>query len=75
MENKQLDTILNEKTGNKFSFKLKGAKLDKTTSLCQVELFYKDGVILSKEDRDVAEQIVKQFNLTKTGSLIKLCTF
>ena len=60
MENKQLDYILNEKTGNKFGFKLKGAKLDKTTSLCQVELFYQDGVILMQEDRELAENIIKQ---------------
>lgn len=54
-----LEQKLNEQTGNKFGFKLKSAKLNKTTSLCFVELFYKDGTILTQEDRVKAEEIIK----------------
>lgn len=60
MGNNFLEDKLNEQTGNKYGFKLKCASLDKVTSLCHVELFYNDGVILSALDRGKCENIVKQ---------------
>jgi len=59
MKNLMLEQQLNEQTGNKFGFKLKSALLNKATSLCFVDLFYKDGTILSQEDRINAETIIK----------------
>ena len=57
---KELDEYLNDKTGGVFDFKLKSAKLSKTASLCFVEMFYKDGVILSPEKRKECEEILKE---------------
>lgn len=56
---KELDEFLNEKTGGNYDFKLKSAKLSKTAGLCFVEMFYKDGVILSQEKRKECEEILK----------------
>ncbi|MBQ3158517.1 MAG: ribonuclease H-like domain-containing protein [Clostridia bacterium] len=61
---KDIVDILNENTGGKFGFKFKSATLEKSTSICHVELFYNDGVILSQEERTNAENIVKN-NLPK----------
>ena len=61
---KDIVDILNENTGGKFGFKFKSATLEKSTSICHVELFYNDGVILSQEERINAENIVKN-NLPK----------
>jgi len=58
MENLEIENLLNEKTGNKFGFKFKSAVLEKVTGLCFVEFFYNDGVILSIEDRKLAENIL-----------------
>ncbi len=57
---KELDEYLNDKTGGVFDFKLKSAKLSKTAGLCFVEMFYKDGVILSPEKRKECEEILKE---------------
>lgn len=57
---KELDEYLNNKTGGVFDFKLKSAKLSKTAGLCFVEMFYKDGVILSPEKRKECEEILKE---------------
>lgn len=56
---KELDEFLNEKTGGLYDFKLKSAKLSKTAGLCFVEMFYKDGAILSQEKRRECEEILK----------------
>lgn len=55
----ELDEYLNKKTDGKFDFKLKSAKLSKTAGLCFVEMFYKDGVILSQDKRAECENILK----------------
>lgn len=55
----ELDEYLNTKTDGKFDFKLKSAKLSKTAGLCFVEMFYKDGVILSQDKRIECENILK----------------
>ena len=57
---KELDEYLNDKTGGVFDFKLKSAKLSKTAGLCFVEMFYKDGMILSPEKRKECEEILKE---------------
>lgn len=57
---KELDEYLNEKTGGVYDFKLKSAKLSKTAGLCFVEMFYKDGVILSPETRKECEAILTE---------------
>lgn len=57
---KELDEYLNEKTGGVYDFKLKSAKLSKTAGLCFVEMFYKDGVILSPEKRKECEAILTE---------------
>ena len=60
MENTNIEQELNNKTSNKFGFKLKGATLDKKSGICCVEFFYSDGVILSQSERKECEEFVKQ---------------
>ena len=50
-----LEQILNQKTEDKYDFKIKSVNLTKSTGLCLVEIFYKDGIILSKKDREYVE--------------------
>ena len=56
-----LELLINEKTNNKFDFKIKSATLSKKTGKCLVELFYKDGVILSKSERVEVENLIVGF--------------
>ena len=56
-----LEILINEKTNNKFDFKIKSATLSKKTGKCLVELFYKDGVILSKSERVEVENLIVGF--------------
>lgn len=43
---------LNEETENIYGFKLKSASLDRSADFCVIELFYRDGVIMSKDERE-----------------------
>ena len=43
---------LNKHTNNEYKFMLKSALLDKNADFCVVEIFYKDGTILTKEKKD-----------------------
>jgi len=61
MENLELENLLNQKTNNEFGFKLKSARLEKASSLCFVEFFYKDGTILTTGKRVLAETVIKEF--------------
>ena len=54
-----IDKILNTKTDNKYDFKLRSATLIKEKNVCRVEIIYKDGVILSSDDKAVAQDVVK----------------
>jgi len=56
----ELDEYLNKETGGKFEFKLKSAKVSKASGLCFVEMFYKDGVILSQYERKICEEKLKE---------------
>lgn len=44
--------LLNERTNNKFDFSLKSALLKKSADFCDIQIFYKDGIILKPEDRE-----------------------
>ena len=59
MENIEIEDKLNKYTEGKFGFKFKSAELNKHTLVCCVEFLYKDGVILSHDDRLKFEQFVK----------------
>ena len=48
----KLIELLNEKTENKYKFMLKSALFDKSADFCVIEIFYKDGLILTKEIKD-----------------------
>ena len=54
-----IDEILNEKTDRKYDFKLRSATLIKEKNICQVEILYKDGVLLSLHDKSVAQDVIK----------------
>lgn len=56
----EIEKKLNEYMGGLFDFKFKSAELDKQSLVCYVEFLYKDGVILSAENRTKAEEFVKQ---------------
>lgn len=43
---------LNKFTNNEFKFMLKSALLQKDADFCVIEIFYKDGMILTKETKD-----------------------
>ncbi len=51
MDLKTIEENLNEKTGSKYNFKFKNAELDKSSGVCLVSLFYKDGTILDENNR------------------------
>ena len=83
-----IDQILNEKTNNRYDFKLRSATLVKESNTCQVEVLYKDGVITKKQfnkytrerkkqwRRDTREQqiqsAINKFTMLKNGILTKL---
>ncbi len=48
----KLIELLNEKTDNKFDFMLKSALYDQSADFCVIEIFYKDGILLKKEDKE-----------------------
>ena len=51
MTNCKIIEILNRETDNKYSFKMKNATLKQGGSICVLEIYYKDGIILSMVDR------------------------
>lgn len=51
MDCKLID-LLNQETEQQYNFKLKSASLDSTADFCVIEIFYRDGIILSKQDRE-----------------------
>ena len=59
MNTKDIIEALNIETNNKFSFSFKDASLDATSGACNIEIYYKDGVILSPENRESAEEFMK----------------
>ena len=58
MTNCKIIDILNEKTENKFGFKMKNATLKQGGSICVLEIYYKDGVILSQENRQTFYDLI-----------------
>lgn len=42
---------INDFTNNKFDFMLKSALLDKAADFCVVEILYKDGVMISQNEK------------------------
>ena len=58
MDTKEIINELNNNTKNKYSFVFKDATFDASTSKLLIEVFYSDGVILSINDRDDAEQYI-----------------
>ena len=44
---------LNEYTNNEYKFMLKSALLQKDADFCVIEIFYKDGIMLSATDKAV----------------------
>lgn len=48
---------LNEETEYEYNFKIKSARLDTATSGCLIEIFYKDGIILSKVEREKVQNL------------------
>lgn len=50
--------LLNEKTDYKFDFSLKSALFKKSADFCDIEIFYKDGIILKPEEREFLHQEV-----------------
>ena len=51
MTNCKIIEILNREIDNKYSFKMKNATLKQGGSICVLEIYYKDGIILSMVDR------------------------
>lgn len=60
MTNCKIIQILNEKTQNKYAFKLKNATLKQGGTICVLEIYYKDGVILSPAERLKFEKIIEE---------------
>ncbi len=48
----KLIELLNEKTENKYKFMLKSALFDESADFCVLEIFYRDGLILTKEIKE-----------------------
>ncbi len=49
----KLIELINEKTENNYNFLLKSALYQKSADFCKIEIFYKDGTILTKEIKDM----------------------
>jgi len=60
MNTNEIIDSLNEKTQNKFEFFLKDASLDVNSACCNIEIYYKDGTILSHTDRTDAEAYMRE---------------
>lgn len=58
MNTKDIIDALNIETNDKFSFSFKDATLDMENESCNIEIYYKDGVILSAENREKAEKFM-----------------
>ncbi|MBQ8468742.1 MAG: ribonuclease H-like domain-containing protein [Clostridia bacterium] len=48
----KIDQLLNNLTGGKYDFVYKSAVLDSKTGVCTIEIFYKDGTILTQADKE-----------------------
>ncbi len=59
MTNCKIIEILNNETENKFGFKMKNATLKQGGNICVLEIYYKDGIILSIKDRLNLEKTIK----------------
>jgi len=58
MNTNEIIDQLNKETNNKYSFVFKDATLSVENSTCLIEIYYKDGTILSGNDRASAEALV-----------------
>ncbi len=59
MDTKEIINALNEKTGNKYSFVFKDATVSPSDGSCLLELYYKDGVILSFDERKESADFIR----------------
>lgn len=58
MENEPIIEELNKKTNNEYKFMLKSALLKQDADFCVIEIFYRDGVILSDEKKQEFSEIL-----------------
>lgn len=58
MTNCKIIDILNNMSENKYDFKIKNATLKQGGNICVLEIYYKDGIILSQENRVNFERII-----------------
>ncbi len=56
-----IEEEINRKTNDKYDLKLKSATLFKSSGVCHVEFFYKDGVILPASEREELEKELLSF--------------
>ena len=52
---------LNEYTNNEYKFMLKSALLQSNADFCVIEIFYKDGLMMSKETKDKINEFAVGF--------------
>ena len=57
----ELEDRLNRLTDNKYGFSYRSAVLDSSTAVCSVELFYKDGTILSPQIKDLCHSVITEY--------------
>ena len=59
MENEKLIEELNARTNNEYKFMLKSALLKQNADFCVIEIFYRDGIMLSNEKKQECSEILK----------------